>query len=73
LPGSAVRQDLEHNGQIGQAWNDLFHAHHGHVHAWHGRRQTPVALIGDQHDGTSLSDGEVGPGDAHVSTQELLA
>src|SRR5207248_10154121 len=37
LPGGAVRQHLEHDGQIGQAWNDLFHTHHSHVHAWHGR------------------------------------
>jgi hypothetical protein len=35
-------------------------------------RRPFIALIGDQHDGTGLSNGEVGPGDAHISAQELL-
>ena len=35
-----------------------------------GRRQPAVALVGDEHDGAGLGDGEVGAGDAHVGRGE---
>ena len=67
LPGGAVRQHLEHDGQIRQAGNNLFHAHERHVHAWHGGGETAIALIGHQDNRTRFGNREVHPGDAHIS------
>ena len=51
----------------------LFNAHDGDVDPRPGRGQAAVALVGDEDDGTGLGHGEVGPADAEVRRDELLA
>ena len=40
---------------------------------WHGGGHSPVALVGDEDEGSGLGDDEVRAGDAHVGLDELVA
>ena len=73
LTGRAPGQDGQEHHQVGHGRDHLLHAHEGHVDAGQRGHHAPVALVGDQHDGAGLGDGEVRARDGHADREELLA
>src|SRR5262249_49860764 len=65
-------QHLEQRGEIVRGLHYFLNPDHDDVDTRQGRTHAPVALVGDNHAGPGFGYGEVGPGDAHIGSYELI-
>ncbi len=73
LARAAPREQVEEDGQVVDAGDDLLDAHQGHVHLGRGGREPRVAFILHDADRARVGDGEVDARHAHVGGDEVLA
>ena len=73
LAGRTLGENGQEYGEVRHGRDDLFHAHHRHVHAGQRGRHAAVALVGDEDHRARLGHGEVGAGDAEVGGEKFLA
>ena len=73
LAGGVARQRLENAQGALEVGHQFVKADQRHMDARQRGHQTSVALIGDECDRSRLSDGKIGPADAHVGFEEHLA
>ena len=73
LAGRRARQHAQQDGGVLQRGDHLLDAGQHDVHARQRIGQVGIAFVGHQHRRAGLGHQEVGPGQAHVGIEELLA
>ena len=73
LSRGRARQHPDNGAGVFQGRHDFFQARQHHMHARQSLGQIAIALVGDDDRGAGLSHQEIGPGDAHIGANILLA